>query len=123
METKTVMLRGIVMMNFELEITPDQFAEVCKENDLSLDNVENFTSDNWLAIRGSLGEIVSDSENDLDCATIYDHNSISVDECCVQKDDIITCLYEQGDAVHSVEISQSAKSITSLDICQGIFFL
>jgi len=105
METKSVMLRGIVTMNFELEITPDQFNEVCKENDLSPDNVENFTFDNWLAIRGSLGEIVSDSENDLDCATIYDHNSISVDECCVQKDDIITCLYEQGDAVHSVEIS------------------
>ena len=46
METKTVMLRGIVMMNFELEITPEQFAEVCKENDLSPDNVENFTFDN-----------------------------------------------------------------------------
>ena len=102
METKTVMLRGIVMMNFELEITPDQFTEVCKENDLSPDNVENFTFDNWLAIRSSLSDIVSDSESELDCSTIYNHNSISVDECIVQKDYIITCMYQQGDAVHSV---------------------
>lgn len=105
METKTVVLRGIVTMNFELEITPDQFAEVCEENDINPDNVKKFTFDNWLQIRGSLGDIVSNSEEEIDCLTVYDHSTISVDECCVQEDDIITCTYEQGDAVHSVEIS------------------
>ena len=102
---KTVMLRGVVMVNFELEVEPATFKNICEENNLDPNDVEKFTEKDWLSIRGSLGDLVSNSEEDIEYGDIFDHNSISVDEACVQTEDIITCTYEQGDAVYSIEIS------------------
>ena len=49
---KTVVLRGIVMVNFELEIEPEAFKNVCEENNLDPKNVAKFTDNDWLSIRG-----------------------------------------------------------------------
>ena len=47
------------------------------------------------------------NDGEIDYESVYDHNTISVDEATVETDDndIITCTYEQGDAVHSIDIS------------------
>jgi hypothetical protein len=102
---KTVVLRGVVKVNFELEIDPQEFKDVCQEYNLDPKDVAKFTEEQWLLIRSSLADIVSNNESEIDCGDIYDHNLISVDEACVQTKDIITCFYETGDAVHSIEIS------------------
>ena len=102
---KTVVLRGIVMVNFELEIEPEAFKNVCEENNLDPKNVAKFTDNDWLSIRGYLGDVVSNTEENIEYGEIYNHNTLSVDEVTVQTNDIITCLYEQGDAVYSIEIS------------------
>ena len=102
---KTVMVRGIVMVNFEFEVDKDEFVALCKENNLDPNNVGKFSDSEWLSIRGGLGDIVSNDDSNIEYGDIYDHNTLSVDEVTVQTKDIITCVYEQGDAVHSVEIS------------------
>lgn len=101
---KTVVLCGIVTVNFLLEIEPDTFKNVCEENNLDPKNVAKFTENDWLSIRSSLGDVVSNSEENIEYGEIYNHNTLSVDEVTVKTNDLITCLYEQGDAVHSIEI-------------------
>jgi hypothetical protein len=107
MDMETVVLRGIVTANFAIEIDVDDFAEICETYGLNPDNVKNFSHKDWLTLRGDLTDIVVSNDGDIEYESVYDHGTISVDEATVETDenDIITCTYEQGDAVHSIDIS------------------
>lgn len=104
---ETVVLRGIVTANFAIEIDVDTFAEICETYGLNPDNVRNFSKKDWLELRGDLTDIVIENDGDIEYESVYDHSTISVDEATAKTDDndIITCTYEQGDAVHSIDIS------------------
>ena len=104
---ETVVLRGIVTANFAIEIDVDEFADICETHGLNPENARNFSKKDWLALRGDLTDIVVSNDGDIEYESVYDHNTISVDEATVETDDndIVTCTYEQGDGVHSIDIS------------------
>ena len=62
---ETVVLRGIVTVNFELEIDVDDFAEICENNCLDPENINKFSKSDWLAIRSGLEAIVENDEQNI----------------------------------------------------------
>ena len=104
---ETVVLRGIVTVNFELEIDVDDFAEICENNGLDPENINKFSKSDWLAIRSDLNGIVPDNEPDIDYVDIYENGTVSVDEASVKTDDgdIFSCYYNKDNSVHSIDKS------------------
>lgn len=104
---ETVVLRGIVTVNFELEIDTDEFAEICENNGLDPENINKFSKSDWLAIRSGLEAIVASDEQNIEYADIYEAGTISVDEASAQTDDgdIFSCYYNKDNSVHSIDKS------------------